>query len=105
MRFSSKHTERRAATPSDPKPHIDVMSAIKTATPTVVFSAISDAATTQQEINLARNQGGSGGSDEPPCLRTPLQKHEPPPDLERSDRLSRPLLSALSPIIQTGQNS
>ena len=34
-----------------PEPHIDVMSAIKTAIPTLVFSAISDAATTQPEIN------------------------------------------------------
>ena len=42
---------RRAAAPSDPKPCIDVMSAIKTAIPTLVFSAKKDAATTQQEIN------------------------------------------------------
>ena len=36
---------------SDPKPHIDVMFAIKTAIPTsLVFSAISDAAATQPEI-------------------------------------------------------
>ena len=46
-----EHAERRAAAPSDPKPHIDVMSAIKTAITLLVFSAISDAATTQQEIN------------------------------------------------------
>ena len=39
-----EHLERRAATPSDKNPHIDVMSAIKTAIPTLVFSAISDAA-------------------------------------------------------------
>ena len=44
--------ERRAAAPSDPKPHIDVMSAIKTAIPTLVFSAISDAATTQPENSI-----------------------------------------------------
>ena len=46
----------RAAVPSDPKPHIDVMSAIKTAIHTFVFSAISDAATTQQEINKIKNK-------------------------------------------------
>ena len=40
-----------SAAPSDPKPHIDVMSAIKTSIQAVVFSAISDATATQQEIN------------------------------------------------------
>ena len=48
--------DKRAAAPSDPKPHIDVMSAIKTAIPTLVFSAISDAATTQPEINKIKNK-------------------------------------------------
>ncbi len=46
-----ERAERRAAAPSDLKPYIDVMSAIKTAIHTLVFSAISDAAATQQEIN------------------------------------------------------
>ena len=32
------------------------MSAIKTATPTLVYSAVSDAATTQQEINKIKNK-------------------------------------------------
>ena len=49
--LTNEHAERRAAAPSDPKPHIDVMSAIKTAIHTLVFSAISDAAATQQEVN------------------------------------------------------
>ena len=31
------HAERMAAAPSDPKPHIDVMSAIKSAIPTLIF--------------------------------------------------------------------
>ena len=48
---TNEHAYRRAADPSDPKPHIDVMSAIKTAIQALVFSAISDAAATQQEIN------------------------------------------------------
>ena len=51
-----QHTERRAAAPSDPKPHIDVMSAIKTAIHALVFSAISDAAATQQEINKIKKK-------------------------------------------------
>ena len=40
----------------DPKPNIDVMCAIKTAIPTLVFSAISDAATIQQEIIKIKNK-------------------------------------------------
>ena len=36
--------------------HIDVMSAIKTVTPTLVFSAISDVATTLPEINKIKNE-------------------------------------------------
>ncbi len=50
---ADKRARRKEGTsaPSDPKPHIDVMSAIQTAISTLVFSAISDAATTQQEIN------------------------------------------------------
>ena len=51
-----QHAERRAAAPSDPKPHIDVNSGIKTAIPTLDFSAISDAAMTQPEINKIRNK-------------------------------------------------
>ena len=47
----NERAERRAAAPSDPKPHIYVMSAIKTAIHALVFSAISDATATQQEIN------------------------------------------------------
>ena len=44
---TSEHAERRAAASSDPKPHIiDVLSA------TMVFSAMKDAATTKQEINI-----------------------------------------------------
>ena len=40
-----------------PKPHIDVMSAIQIAIPTVVFFlSISDAATTKQEINKIKNK-------------------------------------------------
>ena len=39
-----------------PKPHIDVMSAIKTAIHALVFSAISDVAATQQEINKIKNK-------------------------------------------------
>ena len=35
---------------------MDVMSAMKTAIPSLVFSAISDAATTQQEINKIKNK-------------------------------------------------
>ena len=41
---------------STPKPRIDVLSATKTATTTLDFSVISDAATTQQEINKIRNK-------------------------------------------------
>ena len=48
---TTEHAERRASAPSDPKPHIDVMSAIRTAFPTLAFSTTSDATTTQQEIN------------------------------------------------------
>ena len=51
----SEHAERRTAAPSDPKPH-DVISAIKTAIPTLVFSDISAAATTQQQINKIKNK-------------------------------------------------
>ena len=36
--------------------HIDVLPATKTATPTLVFSAISDAVTTQQQINKIKKQ-------------------------------------------------
>ena len=50
-RRRNEHAERRTAAPCDPKPHIDVMSAIKTAIPTFVFSVIISDATTQQEIN------------------------------------------------------
>ena len=39
-----------------PQPHIYVLSATKTATPTLVFSAISDAVTTQQQINNIKKQ-------------------------------------------------
>ena len=53
---ANEHAERRAAAQSNPKPHIDVMSAILTAFPTLVFSAISDAATTQPEINKIKNK-------------------------------------------------
>ena len=42
--------------PSDPQPHTYVLSATKTATPTLVFSAISDAVTTQQQINKIKKQ-------------------------------------------------
>ena len=49
-------TERRVAAPSDPKPHIDALSATKTATPTLAFSVINDAATTQREINKIKNK-------------------------------------------------
>ncbi len=51
LQRKNEHAERRAAAPSDPKPHIGVMSAIKTAIHALVFSAINDAAATQQEIN------------------------------------------------------
>ena len=44
----NEHAERRAAAPSDLRPHIVVMSARKTATPTLVCSASSDVATSQQ---------------------------------------------------------
>ena len=53
---TSEHAERRAAAPSDLRPHIDVLSATKTAAPALVFSVISDAATTQQEINIIKNE-------------------------------------------------
>ncbi len=36
--------------PSDPKPHIDVMSAIKTAIHALLFSTTGDVAATQQDI-------------------------------------------------------
>ena len=45
-----------AAPSSDPKPYIDVMSAIKTAIHALVFSAISHAAATKQEINKIKNK-------------------------------------------------
>ena len=53
---TSQHTERRDAASSDPKPHIDVVSATNTATPTSEFSAIGDAATTEQEINTIKHK-------------------------------------------------
>ena len=53
---TSEHAERRAVAPSDPQPHTYVLSATKTATPTLVFSAISDAVTTQQQINKIKKQ-------------------------------------------------
>ena len=49
---TNEHAVSRAAIPSDPRPHIDVMSAIKTATPAWVSSATSDGATAQQEIRM-----------------------------------------------------
>ena len=52
----SVHTERRAAAPSDPRPHIDVVSATKTATAVLACSATSDAATTQPENNKIKNK-------------------------------------------------
>ena len=55
-KLMDEHAEKRAAAPSDPKPHIGVMSAIKNTIPTLVFSAISDAATTQPEINKIKNK-------------------------------------------------
>ena len=49
---ADKRVRRQVGTaPSDPKPHIYVMSATKTATPALVCSATSDAATAQQDIN------------------------------------------------------
>ena len=57
---TSENAERRAAAPSDPKPHIDVLSATKAPTPTFVFSIINDAATTQQEINKTNVWQGMG---------------------------------------------
>ena len=54
--MTSEHAERRAVAPSDPQPHTYVLSATKTATPTLVFSAISDAVTTQQQINKIKKQ-------------------------------------------------
>ena len=56
MAVANEHTERRAAAPSNPKQYIDVMFAIQTAIPTLVFSSISDAAAIQQEINKIKNQ-------------------------------------------------
>ena len=56
QQWTNELAERRAATPSDPKPHIDVMSAIKTDISTLVFSAISDAATTQPESHTIKNK-------------------------------------------------
>ena len=53
---TSEHAERRTAATSDPQPHTYVLSATKTATPTLVFSAISDAVTTQQQINKIKKQ-------------------------------------------------
>ena len=53
---TSEHAERRAAAPSDPKLHIDVMSARKTATLASGFSVINDAGTTQQVINKIKNK-------------------------------------------------
>ena len=49
---ADKRARRKEGSSSiHPKPHIDVMSAIKTVIHALVFSAISDAAATQQEIN------------------------------------------------------
>ncbi len=48
--------EKRTAAPSDTEPHIDEVSAIKTVIPTLVFSAISDAATTRPQINIVKNK-------------------------------------------------
>ena len=44
--------ERRAAIPSGPRPHRDVISATKNVTPVLVSSATSDAVKAQQEINI-----------------------------------------------------
>ena len=55
-RQTSKKKGSRAVASSDPKPYIDVISAIKTAIPTLVFSAISDAATTHQKFNKIKNK-------------------------------------------------
>ena len=55
---TNEPAERSVAAPFEPKSHItvDVMFAIKTAIPTLVFSAISDAVTTQPEINKIKNK-------------------------------------------------
>ena len=47
---------KEGSSSSDPKPHIGVLSATKIATPTLGFSAINDAATTQREINKIKNK-------------------------------------------------
>ena len=52
----SEHADRRAAAPSDLRPHIDVLAATKTAIPALVFPVISDAATTHQESNAIKNK-------------------------------------------------
>ena len=58
MTAAAEKRARRKEGSCSIRPDIDlyVLSAIKTATPTLGFSAINDAATTQQEINLKKTQ-------------------------------------------------
>ncbi len=54
LQRTSEHAERRAAIPSEARPHINVISVTKTVTPALVYSAASDVATVQQEINTIK---------------------------------------------------
>ena len=54
---ADKRAHRKEGSSSiQPETRVDVMSAIKTAISTLVFSAISEAATTQQEINKIKTE-------------------------------------------------